>query len=52
MFDWELSVICISVGLCIGMVLIYFVKSWFNEGKWVVLELENFFSDSVCCLIW
>ncbi|UYU33489.1 DNA-binding transcriptional activator PunR [Siccibacter colletis] len=50
--DWASAEVCLSAGLCIGMVPSHFARPWLDRGEWKALTLENPFPDAACCLTW
>jgi len=50
--DWASAEVCLSAGLCIGMVPSHFARPWLDRGEWKALKLENPFPDAACCLTW
>jgi len=50
--DWASAEVCLSAGLCIGMVPSHFARPWLDCGEWKALTLENPFPDAACCLTW
>lgn len=50
--DWQSGNVCLTQGLCIGMVPAHLARPFIEHGHWAVLHLENPFADAACCLTW
>lgn len=50
--DWESAIDCLNAGLGIGMIPAHIARPFLESGRWRLLQLENPFSDSACCLTW
>lgn len=50
--DWESAIDCLNAGLGIAMLPAHIARPFLENGRWRLLQLENPFSDSACCLTW
>ncbi|WON78747.1 DNA-binding transcriptional activator PunR [Serratia sp. UGAL515B_01] len=50
--DWASAVDCLRNGLCVGMAPAHCVLPWVQSGELVVLQLQEAFPPSACCLTW
>ncbi len=50
--DWGTAVDCLNHGLCIGMVPAHIAHDPVVSGQWKLLETQEPFPDSPCCLTW